>query len=278
MDCQARGLARAPERRYSCAAMCLLLRAVILLLVLVVAAPAWAQQDDDVDADRPGVGTSPVLVPRGALQVETGVEYGRERRAGETTEQRTSLVTLVRYGLLDGVELRLALEPVVALRGPEDATNVGDLVLSTKLRVLTTEGLRPAFSLLPAVKVPTAPDPIGSEHVDFGLAALVGWRVGRVGLAANAGLAALGQDKGFLIQGQLIGAVAWEAIDRLGLLGEVFWNSAEERHGKDFVGATAAASYRVTRDIAVDTAVVVSLAGRGPDYRVQTGITVRFWP
>lgn len=256
-----------------------LLRGVVLVFVCLVAVPAWGQQDD-VNPDRPGVSTSPQTVTRGALQLETGVEYSRERRAGEPNEHRTSVVALARYGIFDGLELRLALEPVVVLRGPGDATNVGDLVLGGKIRVLdgVYGSARPALSLLPTIKLPTAPDPIGSEKVDIGLAALVGWSLGRFSLTGNAGIAAIGQDNGYLVQGQLIGAVAWEAIDKLSLLGEVLWNSPEERHGDDFVGATAGASYRVTRDVAVDAAVIVSLAGRGPDYRVQTGITVRFWP
>jgi hypothetical protein len=256
-----------------------LLHAVVLLTLVIVAAPAWGQEGD-VDPDRPGVGTSPLTVPRGALQVETGVDHGRERRAGESTERRTSLVTTLRYGLRDGVELRLDMEPIVALRGPEDATDVGDLVLSAKLRVLAgTDGsARPAFSLLPAIKVPTASAPIGSEHIDVALIGLVGWGFGRVAIGGNAGLAAIGQDKGFVIQGQVIGAVTWEVIDDLTLLGELFYTSPAERPGDDFVGGVAGASYKITRDVAVDAAVIASLAGRGPDYRVQTGITVRFWP
>jgi hypothetical protein len=257
-----------------------LIRAVVLSVVCLVAVPAaWGQQDD-VNPDRPGVSTSPQTVTRGAFQLETGVDYSRERSAGEPNEHRTAVAALARYGLLDGVELRLALEAIVFLRGPDDATNVGDLLLAAKIRVLEGQdgSARPAFSLLPTIKLPTAPDPIGSEKVDISLAALMGWSFGRLSLTGNAGIGAIGQDNGYLVQGQVIGAVAWEAIDKLSLLGEVFWNSPEERHGDDFVGATAGVSYRVTRDVAVDAAVIVSLAGRGPDYRIQSGITVRFWP
>ena len=57
--------------------------------------------------------------------------------------------TTLRFGLLDGVELRLDGEPIVGLRGAEDATNVGDIVLGAKLRLLEGGG------------GPAAPDAVG---------------------------------------------------------------------------------------------------------------------
>ena len=256
-----------------------LLVSVLALLLACFAGPAWAQSDD-VDPDRPGVGTSPQLVPRGALQLETGVDHGWERRAGESTGRRTSLVTTLRYGLLDAVELRLDMEPIVALRGPEDATDVGDVILSAKLRLREgAEGAPwPALALLPAIKLPTAPEPIGSERVDVALVALGGWQFGPLGLGFNAGVATIGQEKGYLVQGLLVGAATFEVIDNLTLLVELFYRTPEERNGDDFLAAVAGASYKITKDVAVDAAVIASLAGRGQDYRVQTGITVRFWP
>ncbi len=137
---------------------------------------------------------------------------------------------------------------------------------------------RPTVSLLPAIKLPTASSPIGSEHVDVALIGLVGWGFGRLGVAVNAGLVAVGQDEGLRAPGAVVGTVTCEVIDNLTLLGELFYTSPEERGGDDFVGAVAGASYKITRDIAVDAGLIASLAGRGPDYRVQTGITVRFWP
>ena len=252
---------------------------MVLFAVCLVAAPAWAQ-DTDVDPDRPGVSTGATTVPRGALQLESGIEYSRERHAGERTDQRTSVVTTLRYGLRDGVELRLDMEPFVALHGEDDATNVGDLSLGAKLRLLegADETVRPTLSLLPSIKLPTAPDPIGSERVDVTLLALADWTAGRVGLTLNAGLAAVGQRKGYVIQGVVIGGVTVEVIDKLAAFGELFYNSPSERNGDDLIGAGAGTIYKITRDIAIDAALIASLAGRGPDYRVQTGITVRFWP
>jgi hypothetical protein len=55
------------------------------------------------------------------MQLEIGHDHARERRAAEPTQRGTSLATTVRFGLLDGVELRLDAEPVVARRGARPA-------------------------------------------------------------------------------------------------------------------------------------------------------------
>jgi hypothetical protein len=255
--------------------------AVIVLILVLAAAPGFAQEDD-LNSDRPGVGTSAITVPRGTLQLETGIDYARERRAGEPTERRTSLATLVRFGLLDGVELRLEGEPVVALRGVDDVTDVGDFVLAAKLRLLEgTEGVsRPTLAVLPAVKLPTASDRIGSERVDALLLGLASWSFGRIGADLNAGVAAIAQraPSGYLVQGIVTGGLSADVTDKLKLLGEVFYNSPSERDGDDLVGAVAGVAYLLTRRLAIDAAVITLLAGRGPDYRLQAGLTVRFGP
>jgi hypothetical protein len=255
---------------------------VAALLVLMAVTNVEAQETEPLSSDRPGIGTSAETVPRGALQLETGFDYSRERRGGEPTQRRSALATTLRFGLFDGVELRIDGEPVVGLRGAEDATDVGDFVLGAKLRLLDgAEGLlRPTLSLLPAVKLPTAPEPVGTERADFILLGLASFDFGAVSVDFNAGVAALGQrdPEGYLLQALLVGTVAADVTDKLKVLGELFYNSPSERDGDDVVGVTAGVIYGLTRTVALDAAVITTLAGRGPDYRIQAGITIRFGP
>lgn len=254
---------------------------LVLLVLLIAVVPVGAQENNTVDPDRPGVSTSAETLPRGVLQLETGVDYSRERRAGEPTERRTSLTAAVRYGLADGVELRLEGEPFVALRGAEDANDVGDISVGVKWRLLEgVEGERPAVAVLPIVKLPTAPEPIGTERPDFALLGLASFNLGRVSLEFNAGVAAIAQrdPDGYLVQALLVGAAAVDVTKRFKVLGEVFYNSRSERDGDDLVGALAGAVDTVARNLAIDVAATTTLAGRGPDYGLQAGITIRFGP
>lgn len=264
--------------------MATVIRAVLILGILLTLPPARpaAAQDDELNSDRPGVGTSAITVPRGVLQLETGIDYARERRAGKPTQRRTSLATAFRYGLLDGVELRLEGEPIVGLRNGGDETNIGDFLLAAKLRLVEGgEGVSaPTLAVLPAVKIPTAPDPIGTERVDVFLLGLASWSFGRVSADLNAGLAAIAQprESGYVVQGLVTGTLAADVTEKLKVLGEVFYNSPSERDGRDVVGVVAGVAYLLTRRLAIDSAIITALAGRGPDYRIQAGLTVRFGP
>ena len=260
------------------------IRAALFAFALIVIAVTsiHAQENSGPSPDRPGVSTSAEPVGRGVLQLETGVDYARERRAGEESQRRTSVVASLRYGLLDSVELRLDGEPFVALRGAEDATDVGDFILGVKWRFLDGgEGaLRPTLAVFPSVKLPTAPEPIGTERPDFTVLGLATCELGRVALDFNAGAAAVAQrdPDGYLVQAQLIAGISGEVVDRLKLLGEIFYFSRAERDGDDLVGATVGAVYALTRNLAIDGAVITTLAGRGPDYRLRAGLTISFGP
>ena len=254
--------------------MAFALRALVPAVVLTTlsVAVAFAQDTGQVNPDRPGIGTGAETVARGALQMETGLDYTRERR--------TSWATTLRFGAADGVELRLDWEPVVSLRGAEHATDIGDLALGTKLRLLQggDGDVNPTISLLPTVKLPTAPAPVGTERTDVSLLALVSFRAGPVDVDFNAGVAAIGQPRGYLLQALTVGTVNWPVTDALAPFAEVFYNSPAERGGDDLVGASVGVVVGITRDIALDAAAITTLAGRGPNYRFQAGVTVRFWP
>jgi hypothetical protein len=62
--------------------------------------------------------------------------------------------------------------------------------------------------------------------------------------------------------------------DAVNVFGEIFYNSPAERDRDDVAGV----SYKVAGNVALDAAVITTLAGRGPDYRIQAGMTIRFGP
>jgi len=261
-----------------------LMPALVLLLAALLLGPAvgLAQDRPPIAPDRPGVGTDAALVPRGALQIETGFEHARERQAGEPTERRMSGALTLRYGLLDSLELKIDGDPIVALRNGDDATGAGDFEIGVKWRLLDgAEGRGvPTLSLAPGVKLPTARAPIGSERADVTLLGLASWEAGPLTLGLNAGVAAIAQTKpaGYLLQALLVASVSGDVTDRFKVLGEIFYSSRDERASRDLVGATAGVSYLVTRDVAFDAAVITTLAGKGPEYRLQAGASVRFRP
>jgi len=256
-------------------------------VVAVCAAVAFGAPDalaDEIDrivTDRPSVSNSASTVPRGAFQIESGLEYSRARVGGGPDERRFALDVTLRAGITERVEVGIEGEPFVRLRGAEDDTGNGDVSLKGKYRFLDSrEGSAwPALAVQPFVTLPVAHAPHGPDRPDFGLVGLATFDLPwQLGLDVNAGLAALGQRRpsGYLVQGLVSAALERELGERWSTFVEVFYASAAERGSRDVVGVDAGVQFFLTRRLALDTAVETALTGPGPDYAFRAGVSVRF--
>jgi hypothetical protein len=251
------------------------------VLVLLVASGAAAADGDVIDPDRPDVSSGTRTVGAGRVQLETGVLYERTRAAGEPTERRLSAEALLRIGVVERVEVRVEGEPIVRLRGAEDATDVGDFTLGVKWRFLddTEGGAWPALALVPVVKLPTAPTPIGTGKADYGVVLAASFELpGDFGLDANAGVAAIGQTRpgGHLLQALVSASLSRKLAAAIAGFGEIFYASRDEWRGRDQVGVDTGIIWTVLPNLALDAAVGTSLYGSLPDVFVRAGGSVRF--
>jgi hypothetical protein len=255
------------------------MRTIVAAVTLVGlwAAAALAQ---DINPDRPDLTTSAEVVPAGALQIETGLEYARERVGGAATERQLSVQGVLRLGLTPALEISIEGEPFLWLRAAADDHGSGDYTLGLKYRFFAPapDGGGPALALKPFVKLPTAREPLGSERPDFGALLLMSvalpWSLS---LDANAGVAAIGQRRpeGFIPQGIASASLSWAVTERLSTITELFLATKEERGGRDSLLATVALMYRVTPRLAVDAGMRTTLTGRGPDWSAFIGLSVR---
>src|SRR5260370_34226836 len=72
------------------------------------------------------------LVPPGALQIETGLEYERARVGGGPTQQQLTAQAVLRAGLATVLEVSLEGEPFVWQRADHDTAGSGDYTLGLK--------------------------------------------------------------------------------------------------------------------------------------------------
>jgi hypothetical protein len=249
----------------------------IAVAVVLVAALSWAADDRlfKVEPDRPDISNSTHTAPVRALQAELGLEYARSHN--DTTERRLALQTTLRTGLTDRLEARLDGEPLVRLKEDSDDVGLGDIAVGVKARIFEPPAGQgwPALGVQPFVKLPTARTPIGSGRLDAGVLALadqdLSWELQ---LTVNAGLVAVGQRHGILLQGLASASLSREFWGRWSPFLEGFFASREEREGHDTVGLDAGVIYRVTRRVALDAAAEVTLNRHRPDYALRTGVSL----
>jgi len=234
-----------------------------------------------INPDRPDLTTSAELIPVGALQIETGLEYERARVGGGPPRHQVSTQAVLRAGLASVLEVSLEGEPFVWQRADHDSAGSGDYTLGLKYRLYAPpEGSGgPLVAVKPFVKLPAARAPIGSERLDAGALLLlsIGLPWG-LSLDANAGAAALGQRRpeGFLPQGVASGSLSWAVTERLSTITELFFATKDERDGRANLRTTVALLYKLTPLMAIDAGMRTTLVGPGPDWSAFVGFSARF--
>ena len=126
---------------------------------------AFAQENVEFTADRPGASTGPSVVGQGVIQLEQGVQYDGDGGVGTFTFSNT----LVRYGLFPNMELRLGGDGFLY---QEDGSAQGfkpafsGLSVGTKIKCFEGQGAIPAVSVLADFAVPyTASKGFNTDHL-----------------------------------------------------------------------------------------------------------------
>ena len=133
---------------------------VSLLMILSVA--VVSAQEVEFTADRPGASTGPAIVGKGVIQWEQGMQYD----GGEGKGQYTFSSTLFRYGLFNGVELRLAGDAFTYDNYDNWRTAFSGISLGAKIRCYEGSGAVPAISVLADFAIPgTGPKDIVPEYL-----------------------------------------------------------------------------------------------------------------
>jgi len=251
--------------------------ALAALLALSAVGPAHAAS---IEPDRPELTESARLVPRGSLQLETGVVFSSERRAGTSTEHTFDIEADLRIGVTRHLEVDLEGEPFVRVRGPQDDTGFGDITLGVRYRFVEAfeDALwPPSLAVKPFVKLPVADQPIGTGRLDGGVLLLASFTLPwEFELEANLGGAAVGQTRGYLGQALASASLSRDLTPSLNGFLELLFSSREERDDTAHFAINTGLVYRVTPRFAVDAGVQTSLLGRGPDYVIRAGLSVRF--
>ena len=119
-------------------------------LFIVFSSVSVVAQEVEFTADRPGASTGPATVGKGVVQWEQGVQYDGDGNSGQFTYSNT----LLRYGLFNGVELRLGGDAFVYDNGNRWCGAFSGISIGTKIRCFEESGAVPAISVLASLSVP----------------------------------------------------------------------------------------------------------------------------
>ena len=234
------------------------------------------QISEQIDADRPHVGTGAHVVPPGEVQFELGAQWQRSSRV-----RTFGSPTLIRIGVADRVEVRIGSDGFLTRdEAGEMVQGLGNAQVGAKFRLAGT-GEEPTVSVMPTINLGLASreKALGSGETDATVTVLAGHAIGsRLHVEGNYGIGSIGDSAGRFQQHLLTGAVVHQTTGALSSYVETAWWSRQERGGGavSFVdyGVIVALSPRVLIDGGAFTGVTAST----PDYGLFAGVSFALGP
>lgn len=140
------------------------MKKILIVMLLGMCGVLQAQQEsttvEPMVTDRPDATESPLTVPKGSVQVETGGFYTSFEENNLRTETYGYNTTLLRYGILDNLEFRLGwnFEETRFNFNRQEVTNVlsgfSPLLAGMKVEISDEDGWKPQIGLLGHLYLP----------------------------------------------------------------------------------------------------------------------------
>ncbi len=254
------------------------LAAAGLLASLYGSGPLSAQEV--IAADRPGLDFSPLAVGPGVIQVEIGLPSTTYFSEGEASLWSIQFPTLVRVGVVDGLELRAGAQPlnILEFRGEEagfSEAGFGDLELGAKLSLSSPEGGRPGVALIPSLTVPIGEAPFTADRPAYLFNTVATWAIDAWSVAAVGGVYSnpAGDDER-VISGMLAGVIGRSLGGRVGGFVEGGWFPVEGGGPGGLVGGGLA--ILLSDEVQIDLSVDRGITDDSPDWLLGAGFATRF--
>lgn len=266
----------------------------VLLCALLCASSAFAQQ-------RPLVTEDPETVGAGNILIEAGFDHQKRvffPVSGLTGDLLHWLNLGVSFGVSSIAEIQIdgaphqrlritkrepaALAHLVTVTG-DDTNDVEDLVIGTKVRVVSEAPGRPAVALRFATKLPNAGNEsgLGTDTMDFYVATLIGKTVQSVRFVGNAGFGILSdpieghEQNDVLTYGFSLARAVAEGVEIVGEVnGRIGFNPVEDiPPGTENRSALRFGARYTKGTVRLDGGIVIGLTSRDPSFGYTAGLT-----
>lgn len=256
--------------------------------------PAEAQQRPLVTEDPETIGSGLVLI-EGGFDQQRRVFYPLSGLTGDLFRAPTLGISL---GVGSIAEIQVDWSPYQRLsvntREPaplssrldftgDRTSDIDDLVIGTKVRLVPEGAGHPAFAVRFATKLPNASNEsgLGTDTMDFYVSGLVGKTIESVRVVGNVGLGMLSDpvrgahQNNVLTYGVSLARAVRQGLEVVAEInGRQSMNSADEVPvGAESRGAVRIGGRYTVRTVRLDSGVIVGLTSRDPSFGLTAGVT-----
>jgi hypothetical protein len=250
-----------------------MMRFTLILVGILLFATVVAQEKSSLVTDRPDMTESTVSVAPGLMQVESGFHYESDEVAGMKSIYRNFNSTLLRYGLVDGLEFRFGLGYSSFSMSGNTESGFEPLSFGFKYEMFEQSGIIPEMAVLNTL----VPDFTGSSafHPDVWQGEILGamaWGLGDFGLGANLGVAFDGAANGAVFPYSMVLGIP--VSPSIGGFVEVFGLMAED--AGPMHNGNMGITLLLNPDFQLDAYAGFGLNDRAVDWSAGFGLSYRF--
>ncbi|NOR75995.1 MAG: hypothetical protein GQ525_12665 [Draconibacterium sp.] len=181
------------------------MRKYLLIALILFIGKVNAQQ---IITDRPDQTESSSTVPKGSLQIESGLLLSFIEANSETERQLLAPTTLFRYGLTTGIEIRVLnqFENIKNIENSNQESGISDLEIGTKIQVLQKENINTEIAFLSHLIIPTGSKSLTNDRYGSINKISVSHSINKnIGIGYNGGYNYFGTGKGDLTYSLVLG-------------------------------------------------------------------------
>lgn len=262
-----------------------LVTGVLAGLLLQWSSTAFAQEDDYINPDRPGIADGSTVLSAGQFQIEAGLQR-EDHGSRQVSDQRLFIPTLLRFGLDNKWELRVESNTYSRQRVSDPVTGVAvsegsaPISLGAKYQITAAEDSnQPSLGVIVRVFPASGSGDFRTRHTTGDVRLAADWDIGsQWSLNPNLGIAVYEDDQNRVFTAGLMAlTLGYNASPRLNLFVDGGVQSPEEKNGKTSVILDMGVAYLLNRDVQLDFSVGAGAAGStSPRSFFSFGISKRF--
>lgn len=255
----------------------MLTKSIVLFVVVGLILPLNVSgQVKDISTDRPDQSNTPLLIPQGALQIETGFLVETENKLLTHQRNYTYNNTLLKFGINEYFELRLntLYQGSITTSDVKPIHGFGPLSVGMKIKLSEGKGMLPKASLITHINLRSGTIDFRPSYISSDITLACSHDLNdRCTITYNGGVKWNGESPEAIALYAL--SLAYTITTRVALFTESY-AFFQERHKPDH-RADAGITYKLAPQIQYDLSGGIGLTKNAPDYFISTGLSIRLF-